>query len=393
MQIGLGFSDSPEPLKAAKEAISKAFSSMRENKVSLGLIFSDASLDNTLLIRSCNEALGEVPLLGLNAEAIIAGQRSFGRKLAIVLFGLPEQVYFNTACVKDITRENAFSLGGKLGEDLLYGCKGVRRNLSIIFSDTYTPDTENITYGLQERVGRSFPIIGASVYKEEAHKTSVYFDGSVYNNAACGVLFGGKLNFGLGIKHGWKPLGKPRTIIKSSGNTVYQIDNEKAVQFYREYLAKDTMTLKKEKNRIADLYPLGIEITEKKDYILRSLLSIQDDGSLIFNGDMPENSLVRLMISSKEAALDAAREAARQAKESLGNQEAKIVFVFNSLAIGRVLGQEEQTQEREIRRVFGETTPVIGIYTCAQQAPLSNIGFLGKTYFHNNSIAILALNG
>lgn len=73
----------------------------------------------------------------------------------------------------------------------------------------------------------------------------MFFNKELFGDGACGILFGGKLNFGLGIKHGWKPLGKQRCVTKSVGNVVYEIDNAPAVKVYEEYFGAETIKLKK----------------------------------------------------------------------------------------------------------------------------------------------------
>jgi len=126
MQLGLGLSNSTEPLKAVKEAVSKAFSNLGRDTISLGLIFSEASLESALVLKACKEVIADTPLLGISAESIISKTGLSDKRIAIVLFSFSDQIYFNTACVKDINKNNAFALGEKLGEDLLYGCKGIR---------------------------------------------------------------------------------------------------------------------------------------------------------------------------------------------------------------------------------------------------------------------------
>jgi hypothetical protein len=44
-----------------------------------------------------------------------------------------------------------------------------------------------------------------------------------------------------------------------------------------------------------------------------------------------------------------------------------------------------------IKGVFGGDAPIAGIYTSAEQAPLSGSEYLGKNYFNNNSICVLAI--
>lgn len=393
MQVGIGFSAQSDYIKAAKEAADKARYGISGNKADLALLFNTSKFNHPLVLKTVSELLGDIPLLGLNTPAVISNQGTTNNGIIILLFSFPEEIYFNTTCVQEVSMKGALAAGEKLGEDLLYGCKGVRRNLSIIFSDGNIPNGQNIGLGLQKRVGQSFPMVGASTYNQGARKEKacVYFGNTALDNAACGILFGGRLNFGLGIKHGWQPLGKPRKVTLSSGNIIKEIDGKAAVSLYQEYFAKEANALKKELKRISTFYPLGIDIAGKKEYLLRSLSSIQDDGSLVFNGEIPQDSKVKLMVSSKEACLESTRQAAELAKKALGNQKAKLVLIFNSWARATLLGRQENSEIEIIKDVFEKETPLAGIYTSAEQAPISSTNYLGRPYFHNNSIVILAI--
>ncbi|PIP19457.1 MAG: hypothetical protein COT38_05745 [Candidatus Omnitrophica bacterium CG08_land_8_20_14_0_20_41_16] len=395
MQVGIGFSAESDHIKAAKEAVDNAMPGINKGKVDLAFLFSTIKFNHPLVLKTIAESLKNIPLLGLNTPAVMFNLGIYSNGLLVVLFSLPEGIYFNTACVKEVSTKTALASGEKLGEELLYGCQGVRRNLSIIFSDGCIADKQNIIFGLQEKIGRSFPMVGASTcgLNARTEKACLYFGSLALNDAVCGILFGDKLNFGLGIKHGWQPLGKPRKITRSSGNTINEIDDKAGVDLYQEYLAKNVSGLKKNLGRISTFYPLGIDITRKKEYLLRSLSSIEDDGSLVFNGDTPQGSTVRLMISSKESCLESTRQAAKLAKKSLGNQKPKLLLVFNSLARAILLGRQENMEIEIIKDVFGKDTPIAGVYTLTEQAPLSSAIYLGKSYFHNNSIAILAIAG
>ena len=307
----------------------------------------------------------------------------------VILFSLAENTYFNTACVKDISEKTTLIAGEELGEKLLYGCKDVRRNLSVIFSNAEAVYSSNFISGLQERLGRSFPLVGASIAD---HKEScLYFGSEILNNAACGILWGGKLNFNLGIEHGWQPLGKPRYVTRAQGDIVNEIDGAPAINLYKEYFAKEIPELKRELKRLSVFYPLGMRISEKKEYLLRSIISIESDGSLVFRGEIPQGSSVRLMISSKEACLSSASSAAKTALKNTGGKKIKFALIFNSLSRNVILGRQATQEIKLIRDILGEDVPLAGIYTSAEQAPLNSINYLGKAYFHNNSIAVLTI--
>jgi hypothetical protein len=318
-----------------------------------------------------------------------------------MLLELPAHAYFNVACVRDIREKTALSAGRELGEKLLHDFRDMRRDLSVIFSDGLMDEGSNLIYGLQERLGKSFPLVGASASDSMRFlRTYLYFNQEVLTDSAVGILWGGKLNFGLGIQHGWKPLGKPRTITKSEGNIIYEIDGEPAVKIYEEYLARDLAELQKEIRRISILYPIGIYLPGEQEYLLRNILSIENSGSLRLQGNAIEGSTMRLMIGTKESCLNATRQALKEAKKILfapivditKNEIKNFVFVFDSVSRYTLL-RREANQELEIIKEGLKDTPIIGLYTYGEQAPLKAISYQGQAYFHNQTIVMLNIGG
>ncbi len=107
---------------------------------------------------------------------------------------------------------------------------------------------------------------------------------------------------------------------------------------------------------------------------------------------MPKSSKIRVMISTEESRLSAAVDCCEEAKRNLGAaQKIKFVMVFDSAARFSLLGRQNERELYVIKKTFGEDTLLIGIYTNGEQAPLQSINYLGRTYFHNQSINILAI--
>lgn len=392
MNVSFGFSQLKEHIQATNEAAGQAIIGLKGAPVSLAFIFTSAEFVHPLVLKTANYLLGETPILGCNSSGIITNKGIFKYGIAVLLLGLSQQTFFNTAAVTDINKNTSLLSGKELGSELLYGFKEVRRSLAIIFSDKLITEGANLINGLQENLGRSFPLIGASSADNFAsQKTFQYFNNELLTDSCCGILFGGKFNFGFGIKHGWLPLGKMRCATKSSSNVIKEIDDEPAVKLYQDYFAKDTMELAKELRRISIFYPIGIYLEGEKEYLLRNVISIKDDGSLVTQGDVPQDSKIRLMISTEDSRLAAAIGACVEAKRNLGEQKIKFVMVFDSAARFSLLGRQHERELDVIKDAFGENTPLIGIYTNGEQAPLKSIQHLGQTYFHNQSISILAI--
>jgi len=391
MRVGIGLSTEKNLNRAVQSAIKQAAKNIGPEKINLAIVFSSTEFVHSTILKTIRQLLGPIAVVGSSSIAIISNQGIFKQGLVIMLLSLSEGLYVNTAFVDEMNAKPN-DAGERLGEKLLSTFKNTPRHLGIIFSDGLTRHGTGFLYGLQQRMGRSFPLVGASIGDDLTFKkTSLYFNQGVLNDAACGTLWGGKVNFGLGIKHGWKPLGKPRYVTKSYGNTVYEIDGLPAVNIYKEYFAAGVDQLKKDLKRISIFYPIGIYLPGEEEYLLRNILSIEKNGSLIFQGNVPEGSPIRLMIGTKESCLAATRQALKEAKESFTGHAMNFVLVFNSISRYILLGRRAHKELAIIKEELGEETPIIGIYTYGELAPLKAVNYQGRTYFHNQAITILGI--
>lgn len=394
IQVGIGLGIQQDQLQAAREAVMQARSNLHSEKISAAILFCSYDFSHPTVLSTIADLLGPVPLIGSSSAAIITSRGIFKHGLVLALLSFPEGVYLNTASVEGISQKGASAAGEELGEKLLYGVKNIRRDLGLIISDGLMRDSSSFLYGLQDRLGKSFPIDGACASDNLTFKkTFVFYNDKVLSDSAVGMLLGGKLNFGLGVGSGWNPLGKLRMVTESSGNTVAEIENKPAVKLYEDYLAKDIFELKKGLNLISMSYPVGIRLEGEKEYLLRTVSSVNDDGSLVFHADVPKNSEIRLMIGSKESCVQAAGRAAEEAKNGLSGKQADLVIIFDSASRYLLLGRQAQKELETIKESLGNDTPIIGFYTYGEQTPLKGINYRGTTYFHNQSIAVLGIGG
>jgi hypothetical protein len=402
MTLGTGISLEKNPTLAAKEAIRTAKINMRKERVNLAIVFSSIDLASPTLLRTIDSALEGAPIIGASGLAVMSNQGIFKHGLAIMLISFPKSIHYNAACVRDITTKGGLAAGEELGEKLLHQFQNIPRTLSLILSDKLIEEDSNFIYGLQSRLGSSFPLIGAYASNNpNLLKTRLYFHQDIISDACAGVLFGGKLSFGLGVKHGWKPLGKPHTVTSAKGSVVEKIDDKPAVKFYEHYLDCDSVKLKKELKRISVLYPLGIYLAGEEEYLLRNIVSIEENGSLRFQSNVPQDSRVRLMIGTKETCLDATRHAVDEAKKGLSASVTEMkkmetnnfAIVFSSVSRYALLRKEAEKELDIIKAGLGPDTPVIGLYAHGELAPLRAANRLGQVYIHNQTVSVLNIGG
>jgi hypothetical protein len=176
---------------------------------------------------------------------------------------------------------------------------------------------------------------------------------------------------------------------------VHQLDDRPAVSIYEDFLGLKRAELMDETLANVTLtYPLGSAVRGQSEYLLRDAIRVGRAGSLICTGDVLQGSEVRLMIGGYESVLEAAQQAACDAKEQLDGARLSGALVFSSVARQKMLGSEFQGEIDVIRNALGGTGVHLGgFYSYGEIAPaVSRRRRAQRTpaQFHNESVVVVA---
>ena len=223
-------------------------------------------------------------------------------------------------------------------------------------------------------------------------KTFSYLDDKVLPSSLVGVGFTGNFSIGIGVCHGWEPIGLPIKVTKSDGAVLKEIDSKPAIKIYEDYFGKKAEEIRKGPlARMAITYPLGMKIKASDEFLVRDPITVDDQGAITCAAEIPEGSEVNLMIGSKDIAIKAAAKAARIAKEQLKGNAPAAILVFNCIARKKLFGRYADSEINAIKSVLGKDVPLIGFYTYGEIAPFGIVGKYRKSYFHNETVVIVAI--
>lgn len=200
----------------------------------------------------------------------------------------------------------------------------------------------------------------------------------------CG-FYGDNLNVGHGSMGGWDPFGPKRLITKSYDNILYSLDNKPALELYKTYLGDHAKDLPAS----ALLFPLLVTNSDNSPDVIRTILNINEhDNSMIFAGDIPENSHAQLMKANFERLIDGAESAAKNAlsthiKQNTG-QKGLVIMVS---CVGRrlVLKNRSEDEVDAVIDTFGSNHHYTGFYSYGEISPLIQGGQCG---LHNQTMTI-----
>lgn len=388
IKTGLGVSKNINSFEAGKEACEQALAKIN-NQADFLLVFSSSKFNSEELMKGIQEKSKGIKLIGCTTAGEIATEGPDKESVAILAIQ-GDNIKFTTAQGANL-KDGATKAGEELANNLKKGDANI--NSLIMLTDVLTGNGADVVRGLQNVLGKNFLIVGGAAGDDFIFKqTFEFYDDRVLSGNVVGVGLSGNFSKGVGVRHGWESIGLPMKATKSEGAVLKELDGKPAVSIYEDYFGKKAEELRKEPlARMAITYPLGMAVEGSDELLIRDPITVDENGWITCAAEIPEGSEVRLMIGSKDKAIDAAKDAARHALDQLNGKKAKAVIIFDCIARQKLFGRDAHNEIEAIRKVIGDDVPVIGFYTYGEQAPLG--GDMKKCYscFHNETDVILVL--
>jgi hypothetical protein len=277
--------------------------------------------------------------------------------------------------------DNSFKVGenlaNKLYKDDLVHIMILSEGLNINGSEL----TKGINYRLQNKVSVTGGLAGDQANFIE---TVIVHNKAGENNIVLAIgFYGENLKVGYGSMGGWDSFGVDREVTKSDKNVLYELDNQPALELYKKYLGEHAANLPAS----ALLFPLSMMNRENETFLVRTVLSVNEtDGSMVFAGDLPQGSNVRLMKANFERLIDGANDAAEMAKISLKNSDPDLAILISCVGRKLVLKQRVEEELEAIREVVGNKTCMTGFYSYGEICPTKP--FEQQCELHNQTMTI-----
>ncbi len=256
--------------------------------------------------------------------------------------------------------------GAELGRQL----KGEGLAGIFVLSDGLNINGSALVDGMVREVGRKVPISGGLAGDgADFAETLVGCNAAPATKIVAAVgFYGASIRFGHGSAGGWDVFGPLRTITRSTGNVLYAVDGEPALDLYKLYLGpEDSLKLPGS----ALLYPMRVFDPRHPDRsVVRTVLAVdQEKGSMTFAGDMPEGWSTQLMrgsfsrLSAARRRRCARRQAARQARVT------SAAILVSCIGRRLLMGQRvDEEIEAALSGLPGNCTPV-GFYSYGEISP------------------------
>ena len=372
IQAGVGLSKNSDSYQAGLEAAKMALDRAGAAKPDFVIAFASASFEQAEVVRGIRDGSGKTSFIGCTDAGAITNDGSTQKSVAVMAIAAPE-ISFYTGLGRGIAN-GAREAGAAVAREVKAKADKPLRAF-IMLPDVLTGNGADIVRGALDVLGPHFPVVGGAAGDDFLfEKTYQYRDDEVESGAVAGVGLAGKFTIGIGVRHGWVPIGMPMKVTKAEGAVLHELDGKPAISIYEDYFGEKADELRKEAlARLAITYPLGLKIPEyQEEYLIRDPITVDEKGSITCAAEIPEGSEVRLMIGSKERAVEAAQDAARHLMKEfeIDHTRPRFVLMFNCIAREKLFGTKANDEIQAVMQVIGPEVPLLGFYTYGEQAPL-----------------------
>src|ERR687890_124535 len=378
-KAGVGMSRNHNPSVAGREAAEQALLKAGVAKPDFVFMFGSIGYDQRSLVQAVRETTGGAPLTGCSAEGTINGDDADESNFSVVVTAISsDELRWHNGIARGF-EDDARAVGKGVAKDLLPNLSTDTIGL-FVFPDglkDFVVPTENLVdnffAGLQEELPSEhfLPLWGggANANFNLASPPYQYSDDEVITDGVSYALLSGKARAGWAISHACIPIGGERTVTRSEGSVIYEIDGKPAVEVLKEYLPEGALTEERDWMRYAISLALCYKAPsymKDEEYVVRGVPAVKmTDGSIAVQTEVQEGTSVWFSSRDKEKITAGLDRMAAQIKHQLGGAQPKLVFQFDCASRGKMMFRDQEKTQLlgQFRQSVGPDAPWVGFYT------------------------------
>lgn len=386
--LGVGRSELAGSREAGTQAAAAALSG-REAKLleaKLLIVFSSDGYEPAELLAGVAEVAGDTPLVGCSTAGEMSSDAAGDGSVVITALGGPG---FDVRTAAGTHASEGLRRAGAAAAGCLAGAEGTGERVLMLLTDGRAGDQNEVIRGVHEVVGSGVPVAGGCAGDGvRMAGTFQLHDGQVLTDSVVAAAICSDGPLGLGWSHGWRPVGEPVLVTRSSGNRVIEIDDAPALDRYLDHFEAPADVRRESAafTRWARVHPLGLARRRTGEQPVRCVGEADfGERSLICTAEVPQGGLAWFMRGDASSVLASTRFACEQALSRFDGRSPLGVIAFNCI------GRRGILEDRGIAEEIGVISdcvnaPLAGLYTYGEIARTRGVNAV-----HSQTLVALAV--
>jgi hypothetical protein len=350
------------------------------------IVFCSQAHDLPQLLRQIRERAGAVPLIGCTTagEITAAGPGDAG----VVVTALGGSGFAVRTAVAAEASGNLREAGARAARSLPDRAD-LPHKVVLLLSDGLAGDQREVVRGAHGVLGAAVPLVGGCAGDDlKMSRTFQLYDDRVLSDSVVAAGIASNAPLGIGVRHGWRRVGEPMLVTSSTGNRVYTLDDQPALDAYLKHLGASEPAHQDQEGlaRLALTRPLGLSRPHGEDQVRFIGGADFAERSLSCIAEVPPGALVWIMEGDARSVLEATEAACGDSLAALGGRPPLGMIAFDCIARRAVLGDVGTRREIDRLVAMASGAPVAGFYTYGEIARTR-----GARGFHNQTLAVLSV--
>lgn len=381
LKASVGHAQALSGREAGLQATHQALNKLGSGSPAFGFVIASHQYQAREVVSGVSGLLGDTPLIGFSSPVSLSGEGLHHNSVMVGL--LAGDFHAETRWLPGYAqsgRETGVQLSKQLDDQA--DTRGV-----FFFADGFNGDADQLCNAL---ASGAVPLVGG-LSSGDLHTGHSYQIAGPQNGtgALAAAFLRGNLRIGVGMAHGWSPVGSQFRVTRSRGFWLRTLDGRPASETYAQLFGHPAREWAfPPLSHLARLYPLGVEQGEQ--LIIRAPIRVEADGSFRMNAPVRDGADAYLLVGSRFACEQAAQQAAQQALQQLEGSKPAFVFVLVDIAWEMLLKSHPGTEIHAVQDILGKDVPLAGGYTLGQIVRGKETGTRGAPQLLNQHIVVIA---
>ena len=378
-RVVFAHSSAPESGPAAAELAKTLQSNLAGRVPQALLVFASSRYNHGEMLAQLQASMRPAHLIGCSSAGEFVGE-TLAEGSACALAFWSDEMSFSSAIATGLSSDPRGA-----AERLTSGLLGPRPDAPehcfrtcLVFCDALAGNTEILIDEVTRLTAGQYQLVGGGAGDDaQFSETHVFFGSETRSDAAVLLEILSDRPLGIGVSHGWEPVGTPMRVTESVGMKLVSLNAEPAADLFRRHAEMNGQILQTEDpipfflhNVVGIKTPLG--------WKLRVPLAIDADGAIHCASDMPQGAMLSFMKTTAESSARAAEQAIGKAVDQLGDSRPGAALFFDCVATRLRMGAGFGLELETIKQALGGAD--FGGYNTYGQIARCDSQFSG---FHN----------
>jgi hypothetical protein len=228
LKSGVGIATNEDAFLAGATACQDAVGRLEGTSPKAIIVFASSKYNQEDVLRGVRSVSGDTLLVGSSTAGEISTEGPL-KKNGLVVMALASETIEFFAAVGTPVSANPREAGKKAAEEVRK-LAGDKLKAFIMIPDVLKGNGADIVRGVLDALGEHFPVVGgASGDDFQFKQTYQYLNDKVYSDSIVGLGLTGEFKIGIGVKHGWIPVGAPMRVTKSEGGVLHEVNGKPAI--------------------------------------------------------------------------------------------------------------------------------------------------------------------